>query len=202
MFAEALKQLKISFILLIVMSVLTGILYPGFTTLLGKLFFPYKADGSFVYKGGQIAGSTLIGQSFTDNKYFWGRPSATTPYPYNAESSSGSNLDPINDTFLNIVKERVITLRQADFSNDAPVPVDLVTASASGLDPEISPLAAKYQVHRIAQARQVTEDDVKRIIQLNTRPRLFGILGEPRVNVLRINMALDELQVNTHLPKD
>jgi K+-transporting ATPase ATPase C chain len=201
MFSEALKQLRIGFILLIVMSVLTGILYPGFTTLLGKLFFSYKATGSIVHKGGMIAGSALIGQSFTDNKYFWGRPSATTPYPYNAESSGGSNLDPINDTFLNIVKERVITLRQADFSNDAPVPVELVTASASGLDPEISPLAAMYQAHRIAETRQITQEDVERIIKLNTRLRLFGILGEPRVNVLRINMTLDELQANTH-PKD
>jgi potassium-transporting ATPase KdpC subunit len=201
MFSEALKQLRTGSILLIVMSVLTGILYPGFTTLLGQLFFPYKANGSIVYKGDMIAGSSFIGQSFTDNKYFWGRPSATTPYPYNAESSGGSNLDPINDTFLNIAKERVIALRQADFSNDEAVPVELVTASGSGLDPEISPYAAMYQAHRIAGIRQVPQEDVERIIKQNTRPRLFGIFGEARVNVLRINMALDELQTNSH-PKE
>jgi K+-transporting ATPase ATPase C chain len=196
MFAEALKQMKIGIILLIVMSVLTGILYPLVVTGIGQVFFPWKANGSLMKKDGKILGSVLIGQSFTTKNYFWGRPSATTPYPYNAESSSGSNYAPTNDYFLNIIKDRIITLRNADFTNDMAVPVDMVTGSASGLDPEISPLAALYQTHRVAIARGLSQDVVQRLVERFTIRRCLGLLGEQRVNVLQLNLALDELQAS------
>jgi K+-transporting ATPase ATPase C chain len=197
MFAEALKQLKIAFIVLIVMSLLTGILYPAVVTGLGSLLFSWKVNGSLIEKNGAIVGSVLIGQQFTARQYFWGRPSATTPYPYNAESSNGSNLDPINDIFLNAVRERSVVIRDADLSNQAPVLVDMVTSSGSGLDPEISPLAAQYQVNRVALARGLTADQVENLVNQFTTRRLLGFLGEPRVNVLQLNLALDELKKTT-----
>jgi K+-transporting ATPase ATPase C chain len=194
MFAEALKQLKTSCIVLIVMSLLTGIIYPAVVTGLGNILFPWKVNGSLIEKNGAIVGSVLIGQQFTAPQYFWGRPSATTPYPYNAESSNGSNLDPINDIFLNAVRARSIALRDADLSNQAQVLVDMVTSSGSGLDPEISPLAATYQVNRVAQARGLSPEQVGKLVRQFTTPRLLGFLGEPRVNVLQLNLALDDLK--------
>jgi K+-transporting ATPase ATPase C chain len=194
MFAEALKQFKISFIVLIVMSVLTGLIYPALVTVVGGVLFPWKVNGSLIKKNGVIVGSALIGQQFTAPQYFWGRPSATTPYPYNAESSSGSNLNTINDIFLNAVRERIVTLRDADFANQLPIPVELVTSSGSGLDPEISPLAAAFQVNRVATARGLTTQQVEELLRLYTTKRLLGFLGEPRVNVLQLNLALDDLK--------
>jgi K+-transporting ATPase ATPase C chain len=194
MFAEALKQFKISFIVLIVMSVLTGLIYPALVTVVGGVLFPWKVNGSLIKKNGVIVGSALIGQQFTAPQYFWGRPSATTPYPYNAESSSGSNLNTINDIFLNAVRERIVTLRDADFANQLPIPVELVTSSGSGLDPEISPQAAAFQVNRVATARGLTTQQVEELLRLYTTKRLLGFLGEPRVNVLQLNLALDDLK--------
>jgi K+-transporting ATPase ATPase C chain len=194
MFAEALKQFKISFIVLIVMSVLTGLIYPALVTVVGGVLFNWKVNGSLIKKNGVIVGSALIGQQFTAPQYFWGRPSATTPYPYNAESSSGSNLNTINDIFLNAVRERIVTLRDADFANQLPIPVELVTSSGSGLDPEISPQAAAFQVNRVATARGLTTQQVEELLRLYTTKRLLGFLGEPRVNVLQLNLALDDLK--------
>ena len=194
MFAEALRQLKTSFIVLIVMSVLTGLIYPALVTAVGSVFFPWQVNGSLIKKNDTIVGSALIGQQFTAPQYFWGRPSATTPYPYNAESSTGSNLAPINDVFLNAVKERIVTLRDADLGNQAAIPGELVTSSGSGLDPDISPMAAAFQVHRVANARGLTTQQVEDLVRHHTANRLLGFLGEPRVNVLQLNLALDDLK--------
>lgn len=192
MISSAIKQIKIAFLLLIIFSIITGLIYPGIITGIAQLLFNWRANGSFVQSHGKTMGSELMGQYFDDPKYFWGRPSATTPFPYNTASSTGSNLGPSNPAFLTGVKQQIDTLHQADLQYHASIPVDLVTASGSGLDPEISPLAAYYQVHRIAQARRVSEAVIKNLVKKYIVNRAFGILGEPRVNVLKINLALDQ----------
>ena len=173
-------------------TLITGIAYPLLCTGLGQVLFPAHAAGSLIVRDGKVVGSRLIGQNFTDPKYFWGRPSATGPMPNNAAVSSGSNLGPLNRALTDAVKDRVATLKQADPDNKLPVPVDLVTASGSGLDPEISPAAAAYQISRVAKRRHLGAHEVNRLVQQHTQGRQFGILGEPRVNVLELNLALDE----------
>jgi potassium-transporting ATPase KdpC subunit len=179
--------------LLIVMTVVLGLLYPLVVTLVAKTAFRGEADGSLVYRDGKLIGSTLIGQSFSDPKHFWGRPSATTPQPYNGLGSSGSNLGPLNPALLKQVEDNVKALRAADPDNRLPVPVDLVTASASGLDPHITPAAAYYQAARVARARSLALGQVEALIAAHEESATLGVLGERRVNVLELNLALDRL---------
>ena len=174
------------------LTILTGILYPLLVTALAQVLFPHAAGGSLVVREGHIIGSALIGQPFSDPKYFWGRPSATTPQPYNALASTGSNLGPLNPALVDGIQARLAALRAADPGNLAPVPVDLVTASGSGLDPDISPAAAYYQAGRIARARHLSSDEIRALIARHAKGRSFGVLGAPRVNVLELNLALDE----------
>jgi K+-transporting ATPase ATPase C chain len=188
------KLLRQSVMLLLLMTVITGVAYPLVATGLAQVIFPGQANGSLIVKNGKPIGSTLIGQSFTDARYFWGRPSATTPNPNNAASSSGSNTGPTNPALVDAVKQRIDALHAVDPTNNAPVPVELVTASASGLDPEISPAAAQYQVARVAQARKLSASQVQALVSEYTSGRTLGILGEPRVNVLKLNLALDAPQ--------
>jgi potassium-transporting ATPase KdpC subunit len=183
--------LKPAAILLATFTVLTGLLYPLAVTGLAQAFFPFQANGSLLHQGDRVAGSALIGQPFDDPRYFWGRPSATTPFPYNAAASTGSNLGPSNPALAAAVKSRIVTLRAADPGNTQPVPVDLVTASASGLDPDISIAAALYQVPRVARARGLEESVLRQLVAQYTEDRQYGVLGEPRVNVLELNLALD-----------
>lgn len=190
------KLLRQAFVLLLLMTVITGVLYPLAATGLAQLLFPRQANGSLIVKDGTPVGSVLIGQSFTEPKYFWGRPSATAPNPYNASASSGSNLGPTNPALTEAVKQRIAALRAADPGNHAPVPVDLVTASGSGLDPEISPAAAQYQLARVARARGLSPARVQALVNACTRGRQLGLLGEPRVNVLQLNLALDAAQTH------
>jgi potassium-transporting ATPase KdpC subunit len=212
------RQIKQALLLLIVLSVLTGIVYPLAITVLAQAIFPSQANGSLIYRDGRPVASTLIGQPFADPKYFWSRPSATSPMPYNAASSGGSNLGPTNPDLTRNVKERIAALRAADpdrkkgtgpirrngpkgasheldlspYSDDeAPVPIDLVTTSASGLDPHITPAAAEYQVGRVAKARQLDPEIVRRLVAKHTEGRTLGLLGEPRVNVVELNLDLD-----------
>ena len=187
-------HIKIALLLLIILTVLTGALYPLAVTGMGQALFPRQANGSLIVQNGHAVGSALIGQPFDDPKYFWGRPSATGPFPYNAAASSGSNLGPTNDALLKAVQDRIAALKAADPENSAPVPVDLVTASGSGLDPHISPASAEYQVHRVAKARGLDETKVRALVAAHTEGRQFGILGEATVNVLQLNLALDELR--------
>jgi potassium-transporting ATPase KdpC subunit len=177
--------------MLVMLSVLTGIIYPLVVTGVARIAFPGAASGSQIVVDGKAVGSGLIGQPFDDPKYFWGRPSATSPMPYNAGASSGSNQGPRNPALADAVKDRIKALRDADPGNKAAVPVDLVTASGSGLDPDISVAAANYQLPRVAKARAMPEDKVRALVDANTTGRTFGILGEPRVNVLKLNIALD-----------
>ena len=177
--------------LFVLLTLVTGLAYPAVVTGLARLAFPDQASGSLVRRDGVVVGSTLIGQSFTDAKHFWGRPSATSPMPDNAANSGGSNLGPLNPALVDAVKGRVEALRAADPGNGAAVPVDLVTASGSGLDPHISVAAAEYQVARVARARGVAPDVVRAAVARHTEGRQFGILGEPRVNVLALNLDLD-----------
>jgi potassium-transporting ATPase KdpC subunit len=179
--------------LLIVMTVLVGLLYPLLVTVVAQTAFRGEADGSLVYQDGKLIGSTLIGQSFSDPKHFWGRPSATTPQPYNGLGSTGSNLGPLNPALLKQVEDNVKALRAADPDNRLPVPVDLVTASASGLDPHITPAAAYYQSTRVARARSLPLGQVEALIAAHEESSLLGVLGERRVNVLELNLALDRL---------
>jgi len=179
--------------LFILLSVITGLIYPLLVTGISQALFPEQAAGSLIERDGKRVGSRLIGQPFTDPKYFWGRPSATGPYPYNAAASGGSNLGPLNPALKEAVESRVSVLRAADPGNAAPVPVDLVTASASGLDPHISPAAAEYQVTRVARARGLAPETVRNLMAMRTENRQWGIFGEPRVNVLELNLALDQL---------
>jgi K+-transporting ATPase ATPase C chain len=178
---------------LAVLALITGLLYPLAMTGIAALAFPHKAHGSVVLCDGKPVGSELIGQAFQSPRYFWSRPSATTPVPYNGESSSGSNLGPTNPDLKKQVTDRVAALRAADPGHAGPVPVDLVTASASGLDPDISPAAAEYQVPRVARERSLPESTVRGLVATHTKGRTLGVLGEPRVNVLALNLALDEL---------
>ncbi|WP_300449868.1 potassium-transporting ATPase subunit KdpC [Accumulibacter sp.] len=179
--------------LFVLLSLLTGILYPLLVTGVARIAFPAAAGGSLINRDGKPIGSALIGQNFTDAKYFWGRPSATAPMPYNAAASSGSNLGPLNPALVAAVRSRVETLRAADPDNRRPVPIDLVTASASGLDPHISPAAADYQAQRVARARHLGIQAVRQLIAENTEGRDLGVFGEARVHVLRLNLALDAL---------
>jgi K+-transporting ATPase ATPase C chain len=186
-------QIRLSAVFLAVFTVLAGFLYPSLVTLLGHMFFPHQAGGSLIQVKGQIVGSELIGQPFSDPHYFWSRPSATSPTGYNAASSSGSNLGPTNPVLLDAVKGRVDTLRKADPDNQGPVPMDLVTTSASGLDPQISPAAAEYQAARVAKTRHLEPAEVEKLIAQNTQDRWLGFIGDPGVNVLKLNLALDAL---------
>lgn len=187
-------SLRSALTLLALLTVLTGLVYPLIVTGVAQLLFPARAGGSILVRDGHAVGSALIGQSFSDPRHFWGRPSATTPQPYNGTASTGSNLGPLNSALLDAVKERLKALRAADPGSDAPVPVDLVTASGSGLDPQISVAAAYYQAARVARARGLPEARVRALIAAHTEGRLLGVLGEPRVNVLELNLALDALK--------
>ncbi|RQS07630.1 potassium-transporting ATPase subunit KdpC [Burkholderia sp. Bp9002] len=181
-------------VLFVVLTAVTGLAYPAVMTVFGQLVFPSQANGSLVERDGKVVGSALIGQQFDAPKYFWGRLSATSPMPYNAGGSGGSNLGPLNPSLADQVKARIAALRDAGTDLSKPVPVDLVTASASGLDPEITPAAAAYQVERVAKARNLSPDAVAQLVAGNTSARQFGVLGEPRVNVLKLNLALDAAQ--------
>jgi len=174
-----------------VLTLLTGVAYPYAVTGLAQTLMPALANGSLIVQDGRVVGSSLIGQPFNDAKHFWGRPSATAPTPYNAAASSGSNQGPTNPALIAAVEARVKALREADPGNAAPVPVDLVTASASGLDPHISPAGAAYQGGRVARARGIDPEAVRKLVAAHTEKRQFGVLGEPRVHVLRLNLALD-----------
>jgi K+-transporting ATPase ATPase C chain len=185
---DILRPLLVLFVLL---SALTGLLYPLAVTGAAQAVFPAQAAGSLVVRDGKPVGSSLIGQNFSDPKHFWGRPSATSPMPYNAGSSGGSNQGPLNPALADAVKGRIEALRAADPGNTQPVPVDLVTASASGLDPHISPAAARYQAARVARLHNLPIDHVEQLIEDHTEAPLWGLLGEPRVNVLALNLALD-----------
>jgi K+-transporting ATPase ATPase C chain len=185
------KIIRNTIMSLFLFTIFTGFIYPLAVTGIAQVIFPKQANGSIIIKDGKPAGSALLGQQFDDPKYFWGRISATTPYPYNGGSSSGSNLGPSNPDLMKAVKSRVQALREADPGNTAKIPVDLVTASGSGLDPHISPAAAEYQLGRVARARGIEEGKVRILLSKYTEGRQFGFLGEPRVNVLKLNLALD-----------
>lgn len=177
--------------LFVLLSALTGIAYPLAVTGVARIAFPDQAAGSLILQDGKPVGSRLIGQNFSDPAHFWGRPSATAPQPYNAAASSGSNQGPLNPALADAVKARIAALRAADPANQAPIPADLVTASASGLDPHISPAAAVWQAGRVAKARGLPETEVAKLIDAHTAGRQWGVFGEPRVNVLELNLALD-----------
>ena len=183
--------LRPAVMMFLLLTLLTGFLYPLVVTGLAQILFPEQANGSLIVKEGRIAGSALIGQPFTDPKYFWSRPSATSPFSYNASASSGSNLGPTNPVLLTAVRARIAALKAADPDNPASIPVDLVTASASGLDPHISPAAAEYQVRRVARLRGMDEATVQQLVARHTSRRQWDVLGEARVNVLQLNLALD-----------
>src|SRR5512135_752351 len=185
------KLIRQSILMLAVMTVVTGVAYPLLVTAAAQLLFRDAANGSLIERGGKPLGSALIGQPFADPKYFWGRPSVTTPFPDNSASSGASNLGPTNSALTDAARQRIDALRSVDPDNHMPVPVDLVTASASGLDPDISPAAANYQVARVARARGIGEDEVARLVTSATRQRQLDVLGEPRVNVLELNLRLD-----------
>ena len=185
------SQLRPAFFMLLVLTVITGVIYPLVVTGIAQVVFLHQANGSLITINGKTYGSELIGQQFDDPKYFWGRLSAAN---YNAAASSGSNYGPLNPALLDTVQVRVNALKMADPENTLPIPVDLVTASSSGLDPHISVAAALYQVHRVAAARGLSEADVKSLVEKYTERRQFGFLGEPRVNVLLLNLALDGIQ--------
>ena len=185
------SQFRPALVMLILMTVILGAIYPAAVTGIAQVIFPSQANGSLIERDGKAVGSALIGQPFGDAKYFWPRPSATSPYPNNASASSGSNQGPLNPALTDAVEGRIKALREADPENKAPVPVDLVTASGSGLDPHISPAAAEYQVARVAKARSLDSAKVKALVAEYTEARQLGFLGEPRINVLRLNLALD-----------
>ena len=186
-----LTHVRAAIVSLALFTVVTGLAYPAIVTVIAQLVFPHQANGSLTVKDGKLVGSTLIGQPFDDPRYFWGRPSATSPFGYNAGASGASNLSPTNADLIKAVQGRVEALRAADPGNTTPVPVDLVTASGSGLDPHISPAAALYQVGRVARARKLDEAVVRDLVAKHTEGRQLGLLGEPRVSVLALNLALD-----------
>ena len=188
------SQVRPAIVSLILLTVITGAIYPLAVTGLAQAFFPHQANGSLIMQDGQAVGSELIGQPFDDPKYFWGRLSATGPFPYNAAASSGSNLGPANPALVEAVQARVKALHDADPGNTAPIPVDLVTASGSGLDPDISVAAALYQVPRVARARGLSQTQVEAFVGQYSEGRQWGALGEPRVNVLRLTLALDGVE--------
>jgi potassium-transporting ATPase KdpC subunit len=186
-----LKEIKPAILVFLALTVVTGLIYPGIVTGIAQLVFRSEAQGSIVMRDGQAVGSALLGQSFSAPGYFWSRPSATGPFANNGAVSSGSNQGAINPALESAVRDRIAALRAADPGNTRPVPVDLVTASGSGLDPQISPAAAEYQVSRVARARSLDEASVRALVADATEGRTFGFLGEPRVNVLQLNLALD-----------
>lgn len=186
------SHLRPAFVIFGALTIICGVLYPLAVSGVAATVFPSQAAGSLVEVDGKTVGSALIGQSFSSPKYFWGRPSGTGPMPNNGAGSSGTNLGPTNAALIDAVKGRIEALKAADPANTAPIPVDLVTASASGLDPEISPAAARYQAARVAAARQFNTTQVLALIEQHTRPQYFGFFGEPRVNVLALNLALDQ----------
>lgn len=186
--------LRPALVLFFILTLVTGVAYPLLVTGVAKMLFPVQASGSLIMRDGKAVGSELIGQNFSDPKHFWGRPSATGPMPYNASASSGSNQGPLNPALTDAVKGRIEALRAADPGNTRSVPIDLVTASASGLDPHISPAAANYQVSRVAKARSLPADKVQALVNAQAEAPLLGLLGEPRVNVLKLNLALDKLR--------
>ncbi len=186
-----LTQLRPALTAFAALTLITGFLYPLAITGIAQALFPWQANGSLILNGGRPVGSSLIGQSFDEPEYFWSRPSATSPFPYHASASSGSNLGPTNAALMRAVQARIDALQAADPGNPLPLPVDLVTASGSGLDPHISPAAAEYQVRRIARARRLDEAAVRGLVARHMEGRQFGIFGEPRVNVLALNLALD-----------
>jgi K+-transporting ATPase ATPase C chain len=188
------KDLRSAVVLFVVMTVITGVAYPLVVTGIADVVAPHAAGGSLVERDGKVVGSLLIGQAFSAPKYFWGRPSATSPMADNGGSSSGSNLGPTNPALTDGVKDHIKALMDADPDNHAPIPVDLVSSSASGLDPEISPAAALYQAGRVARARGLPVDRVRALVDQYTQDRTLGVLGEPRVNVLALNLALDDIK--------
>jgi potassium-transporting ATPase KdpC subunit len=188
------RDISTAAILFALLTIVTGIVYPGVVTGVAQLALRDAANGSLILRQGKAVGSTLIGQPFSDPKYFWSRPSATGPQPYNGMASSGSNLGPTNPALVDAVKERIAALKAADPDNTAQVPQDLVTASASGLDPHISPAAAEYQLRRVARTRGLDEGTLRKLVVAHTEGRDFGLLGEPRVNVLNLNLALDSVR--------
>lgn len=188
------SELRPALVMIVALSVITGIAYPLAVTGVARLAFPRQAAGSLVVRDGHVVGSRLVGQAFDQPQFFWGRPSATGPVPYNAAASSGSNLGPLNPALSDAVAARIAALHAADSTATGPVPVDLVTASGSGLDPHISPAAAEYQVARVARARGLSTDAVRALVARHTEGRTFGLLGEPRVNVLELNLALEEVR--------
>ena len=191
---NAFSYLKPAAMMLLLLTLVTGAAYPALVTLIAQIMFPEQANGSLIQNArGDAVGSELIGQSFSDPKYFWSRPSATGPYSYNAAASSGSNLGPTNPALIDAITARVQALKEADPNNKAPVPVDLVTASGSGLDPHISLAAAEYQIQRIAKIRKIDEAKLRKLVETYSQGRQWGILGEPRVNVLQLNLALQGL---------
>ena len=181
-------------VLFVLLSLVTGVIYPLLVTGAARLIFPKQAAGSMIISDGKVVGSEMIGQNFSDVKYFWGRPSATSPMPYNASASGGSNQGPLNPALTDAVKGRIEALRAADPGNSAAVPVDLVTASASGLDPHISPAAGLYQAARVAKVRGVAVEKVRGLVDAQTEKPVLGFFGEPQINVLKLNLALDALR--------
>lgn len=186
--------LRQTLLVFVVLTLLTGVAYPLAVTLIAQMAFSHQANGSLIERDGKTVGSALIGQQFDGPKYFWGRPSATGPVPYNAAASTGSNFGPTNPAQLDAVKSRVANLRAAHPGQESDVPIDLVTASGSGLDPHITPAAAEYQVSRVAEARGLDAAKVRELVAEQSEGRTFGVLGEPRVNVLELNLALDALE--------
>ncbi|WP_343641605.1 potassium-transporting ATPase subunit KdpC [Roseateles sp.] len=195
---STLKMLRPALAGFVLLSAITGLLYPALVTGAGQALFPYQAEGSLILQGGKAVGSELIGQTFSSPRYFWGRPSATAPMANNAAGSGGSNQGPTNPALADAVQARIEALKAADPGNQAPVPVDLVSASASGLDPHISMAAARYQAARVARERGLPLEAVQRLIQAHTEARDLGVLGEPRVNVLKLNLALDQAPSDAH----
>jgi K+-transporting ATPase ATPase C chain len=188
------SQIRPAIIAMVLFTLLTGGAYPLFVAGIAQLFFPRQSNGSLIDQNDRVIGSELVGQFFNDPHYFWGRPSATAPYPYNAAASTGSNLGPTNPALTEEVKIRIAALKAADPTNNSPIPVDLVTSSGSGLDPNISVAAALYQIPRVSKARGLSKEVVQALVDRHTEERQFIILGEPRVNVLELNLALDEIK--------